>query len=94
MLDVLCSREVPRAFRPAKVAHVLSNEERLGKLCMQTAVLEPGKVKEADQQKRAGGRESAAIFVCGPPNARAFLLCLRQRSLADERRKLFHTQQL
>ena len=94
LLGVLCSREVPRAFLPAKVVHDLSNEERLGKLCMQTAVLEPGKVREADQQKRASGRKSAAISVCGPPNARDFLLRLCQRSLADERRKLFHTLQL
>ena len=61
LLGVLCSREVPRALLPAKVVHDLSNEERLGRLRMQTAVLEPGNVREADLQKLGGGRKSAAI---------------------------------
>lgn len=51
---------------------------------MQTAVQEPGKVREADQQKRGIGRKPAAIFACGPPNERAFLHRLHQRSLQDE----------
>jgi hypothetical protein len=55
---------------------------------MQTAVLEPGKVREADQQKRGGGRKPAANSACGPPNERDFLHRLRQRSLQDERWQL------
>jgi len=39
---------------------------------MQTAVLEPGKVREADQQKRGGGRKPAANSACGLQNERAF----------------------
>ena len=55
---------------------------------MQTAVLEPGKVREADQQKRGGGRKPAANSACGPQNERAFLHRLRQRSLQGERWQL------
>ena len=61
MLGALCSREVPRVFLPAKVVHYLLNEERLGRLRMQTAVLEPGKVREADQQNVAAAENQQPI---------------------------------
>ena len=55
---------------------------------MQTAVLEPGNVREADLQKTWQRPNISCHFRSGPPNERAFLHRLRQGSLQDERGQL------